>query len=128
MEQSKREVSLGERWQAARPTKTAFFWSCVACALLTMIIGFTWGGWVRGATAQSMAESRAGDAVALRLAQICAGQERQDASANQKLKELKGLETYQRSDYITKQGWARMPGDQETDSKVAEDCAEILAK
>jgi len=127
MEQGKREVSFGDRWQAARPTKTAFFWSCVASAVVTMIIGFTWGGWIRGATAQSMAESRAENAVATRLAHICVVQARHDPSEDQKLKELKALDTYARGDYVTKQGWARMPGEQETDSKVAEDCAELLA-
>ena len=126
MEQTKHEVSLGDRWQAARPTKTAFFWSCVASAVVTMIIGFTWGGWVRGATAQSMAEARAEDAVAKRLAHICVVQSQQDPTRDQKLKELKALDAYARGDYVSKQGWAKMPGEQDTDSKVAEDCAELL--
>jgi hypothetical protein len=128
MEQGNRELTFGDKWRAARPTKTAFFWSCVATAVVTMIIGFTWGGWVRGATAQSMAEAKAEDAVATRLAHICVVQARQDPTRDQKLKELKGLSAYERGDYVTKQGWAKMPGEQETDSKVAEDCAELLAE
>jgi hypothetical protein len=126
MEQGKPELSFGDKWQAARPTKTALFWSCVASAVVTMIIGFTWGGWVRGATAQSMAESKAEDAVATRLAHICVVQARQDPARDQKLKELKGLSAYERGDYVAKQGWAKMPGEQETDRKVAEDCAGLL--
>jgi hypothetical protein len=128
MEQEQRKLSFGDRWRIARPTKTAFFWSCLASAVVTMIIGFTWGGWVRGATAQSMAESRAEHAVATRLAQICIVQARHDPNSAQKLKELKGLEPYERGDYVARQGWARMPGEQETDSRVAEDCAERLAQ
>jgi hypothetical protein len=128
MEQSKRELSLGNRWQAARPTKTALFWSCVASVVVTMIIGFTWGGWVRGATAQSMAETRAEDAVAKRLAQICVFQSRQDPARDQKLKELKDLSAFERGDYVDKQGWARMPGEPRTDREVAEDCAGLLTK
>jgi len=128
MEQGKREMSFGDRWSAARPTKTALFWSCVASAVLTMIIGFTWGGWVRGATAQSMAEVMAEDAIVKRLAPICALQFRQDPARDQKLKELKGLGPYERSDYVEKQGWAKMPGEQATDRRVAEDCAKLLTE
>ncbi len=31
-------------------------WGAIGGAILTMIIGFNWGGWVTGGTAQSMAE------------------------------------------------------------------------
>jgi hypothetical protein len=51
--------SLGQRWEAARPTKTLTFWSCVACVAATMVVGFTWGGWTTGGTAQAMAEEAA---------------------------------------------------------------------
>jgi len=68
MERGSEKVSLGQRWTKARPTKTLVFWLCVACAALTMIVGFTWGGWVRGATARSMAEAGAEEAVVKHLA------------------------------------------------------------
>jgi hypothetical protein len=128
MEQDMHQPSFGDKWQAARPTKTAFFWSCVASAVVTMIIGFTWGGWVRGATAQSIAEARAEDAVATRLAHICVFQARQDPARDQKIKELRNMGVYSRADYVAKQGWAKMPGEQGTDNKVAEDCAELLTE
>jgi len=119
---------FADRWQGARPTKTAFFWACVASALVTMIIGFTWGGWVRGATAQSMAEVKAEDAVAKRLAHICMFQSQQDPAREQKLRQLKELGAYERGSYVEKQGWAKMPGEQDSDTKVAEDCAALLTR
>jgi hypothetical protein len=125
MEQPKR-LSVGQRWSASRPTKAALFWSCVASAVITMIIGFTWGGWVRGATAQSMAAAMAEDAVAKRLAPICVAQFKEDPAHDQKLKELRELSVYERGDYAKKQVWAKMPGEQETDSKVAEECAKLV--
>jgi len=130
MDQSKSfaDKSFGDKWQDARPSKTAFFWACVASAVVTMIIGFTWGGWVRGATAQSMAEVRAEGAVAKRLAHICVVQSQQDPARDQKLKDLKALSSYDRESYVEKQGWAKMPGEQDTDTKVAEDCAELLTQ
>jgi len=127
MEQPKR-LSLGQRWSVSRPTKAALFWSCVASAVITMIVGFTWGGWVRGATAQNMALVMAEDAVVKRLASICVAQFQEDPAHDQKLKEVKELSVYERGDYVKKKVWAKMPGEQETDSKVAEECAKLITE
>jgi hypothetical protein len=127
MERMNGRVGFGQQWLKARPKKTTVFWSWVACAVLTMIIGFTWGGWVRGATARSMAETEAADAVVKHLAPICVVQSQQDPAKNQKLKELKDLSAYERGDYVKKQGWAKMPGEGEADSKVADECAKLLS-
>ncbi len=127
MEQATRKRSVGERWSAVRPTKTVVFWSWVACAVLTMIVGFTWGGWVRGATARSMADTAAEEAVVKHLAPICVVQFKQDPARDQKLKELNALSVYERSDYVQKQGWAKMPGEVAPDSKVADECAKLIS-
>jgi hypothetical protein len=126
MERGIEKVSLGQRWAKARPTKTLAFWLCAACAALTMIVGFTWGGWVRGATARSMAEAGAEDAVVKHLAPICVGQFQQDPARDQKLKELRDMNAYERGDYVKKQGWAKMPGAGEADGKVADECARLI--
>jgi len=128
MGQDRPAISIGQRWSARRPTKTALFWSCVASSVLTMIIGFTWGGWVRGATAQSMAAVMAEDAVVKRLAPICVVQFKQDPTSEQKLKEVKELSAYERGDYVKKQGWAKMPGEREADTTVAEECAKLISQ
>ena len=119
-------VSLGQKWSGARPTKTVVFWFCVASVVVTMIIGFTWGGWVTGGTAREMAKVMAEDAVARRLASICVVRFEQDPGKDQKLKELKEMSTWQRGDYVKKQGWATLPGEKEPDSKVADECAKLL--
>ena len=126
MEQSTQKVSLGQRWGAARPTKTAVFWACVASAVVTMILGFTWGGWVTGGTARIMAEAAGADAVVTRLAPICVVQFKLDTRNGQKLKELTDTGVWNRSDYVKKQGWATMPGEKEADSRVAAECAKLL--
>lgn len=127
MKQDERKASFGERWDAARPTKTIVFWSWIGSIVLTMIIGFAWGGWVTGGTAQKMAEVMAGEAVVQRLAPICVTQFNQDPDKDQKLAELKNIGTYQRSKYVRDQGWATMPGEAEADTKVADGCAKLLA-
>jgi len=129
MEQDKKDwqkVGFGQRWSQVRPTKTIVFWSWVASVVVTMIIGFTWGGWVTGRTARNMAEVMAEDAVVRRLAPICVLQFKKDPGKDQKLKELKETSTYQRGDYVRNQGWATMPGEKEPDSKVADECAKLL--
>jgi len=120
------KLSMRQRWDEARPTKTLVFWSWVASVVLTMIIGFAWGGWVTGGTARSMAATMAEDAVVKRLAPVCVIRFKQEAGTDQKLKELKETSGWQRGEYVEKQGWATMPGEEKPDSKIAEECARLL--
>ena len=124
--EQKRKVSFKEWWSDARPTKTAVFWSWIASIILTMIIGFAWGGWVTGGTAKSLAEKMAEDAVVKRLVPMCVVQFKQAPGKDQKLKELEKTDTWQRSEYVEKQGWATMPGEEKPDSRVASECVALL--
>ena len=126
MDQNRERSSLGQRWSDARPSKTLVFWACVASAVLTMIVGFTWGGWVTGGTARTTAENTAHEAVVKRLAPICVVLSGQDPAKAVKLVAMKDESTWQRGEYIGKQGWATMPGEQEPDRRVAEACATLL--
>ena len=118
--------SLGQRWSAARPTKTVLVWSWVASIVVTMIIGFTWGGWVTGATARQMADVNGQDAVVKRLAPMCVLQAQQDGKKDRKLKGLKATGTWEQTEFVVKQGWATMPGEKTADSKVAGECVKLL--
>ena len=118
--------SIGQRWSAARPMKTVVFWSWVVSIVVTMIIGFTWGGWVTGGTARSMADVIGQEAVVKRLAPMCVVQFKLDGQKDQKLKELKGTGTWEKTEYVKKQGWATMPGEKEADTKVADECVKLL--
>jgi hypothetical protein len=91
-----------------------------------MIVGFSWGGWVTGSTARSMATVTGEDAVVKRLAPICVVQSTQDPGKALKLKEVQATDTWQRGDYVKKQGWATMPGEKEPDGKVADECVKLL--
>jgi hypothetical protein len=126
MDANRSKPSLGQRWSDAQPTKTVLFWSCVASMVLTMIVGFSWGGWVTGGTARQTAETMARDAVVQRLAPICVTQSGRDLGKGQKLVALKDESSWQRGEYVGKQGWATMPGEQEPDRRVAELCATLL--
>jgi hypothetical protein len=120
--------SFSQRFSESRPTKTAVFWACAACIVATLIVGFTWGGWVRGATAKSMGVAMAEEAVTKRLAPMCEVQVNGDPARVQKIKALKDLSSYERGDYVKKQGWANLPGDAKPDDKVAEECAKLVVE
>ena len=105
-----------------------FVWGLVVSAVLTMIIGFAFGGWVTGGTSQRMGKEMADEAVIDRLAPICVTQFNQDPEKDKKLQELKEISSYQRGDYVEKQGWATMPGEKEPDSNVANECAKRLVE
>ncbi len=111
-------------WEKIKPA----LWGIVGGAIAAIIIGFAWGGWVTGGTAENMAAESAEVAVVGRLTPICVVQFNQDSQKNQKLKKLKKTQFYERGDYVKKQGWATMPGEKEADSKVAEKCANLLAE
>ena len=120
--------SLGQRWADMQPTKTVLFWSCLITAVVVMIIGFNWGGWMTTGTAEDMSEDMAEDAVVSRLAPMCVVQFLLDPAKAEKLVELKDMSTYSRGSYIEKQGWATIPGEEEPDSDVAEECVNRLMK
>ena len=101
-------------------------WSALGGAIVLAAIGFAWGGWVTGGTAQEMAEEMAENAVVARLAPICVEQFKQDSEKDQKLKDLKKEDSWNRDDYVEKQGWATMLGEKKPDSKVSGKCADML--
>ena len=101
-------------------------WGAAGGAVVLAVIGFTWGGWVMGGTAQRMADEAAQEAVVARLAPICIEQFNQISEKDQKLQKLKDTDSWERSDYVEKQGWATMPGEKDPDSKVAKKCADML--
>jgi hypothetical protein len=122
-----RALSIGETWSQARASKTLLAWACIGTMVLTIIVGFTLGGWTTGVKARYAAEGMASDAVVKRLAPICVVRFKADPNRVQKLKELTEVSSYGKGEYVQKQGWATMPGEDAPDSKVAEECAKLLA-
>lgn len=123
-----RRLSLGQRWGNVALTKTAAFWYGLAAMALILILGFSWGGWMTGGGAQKLATTAANTAVVQRLAPICVAQFQADPAKVEKLAELKALNSYQQSDYVTKQGWATMPGEEKPDFKIASACVKLLTQ
>jgi alpha/beta superfamily hydrolase len=86
------------------------------------IIGFGWGGWVTGGTADFQAKQR----VVAALAPICVVQFQRAADAAVQLAELKKANTWSQPDFVEKAGWATMPGSTEPGQGVAKACVGLL--
>jgi hypothetical protein len=93
-------------------------WGLAIGAVIAMIIGFSWGGWTTSATAHKMST----EAVVESQAAICVAQFMKEANSQEKLKEFEKVESYNRSEFIEKGGWTRMPGQKEAGSGVAMAC------
>ena len=104
----------------------SFFWNAIVGAIIISIVGFGWLGWVTGGTAQQEAKQMSEEAVNDRLAKICVYQAIQDPGKDLKLKELIKESSWTRGDYVIKQGWSTMAGEEEPESGVADKCAELL--
>ena len=115
-----------ERWEAFRPSKTLWFWSVVGAVVLTMIVGFTTGGWTTSGTATEMAEEAARDARAHLVANLCVEKFVMTANATSNLAELKETSSFQRDNFITDGGWVKIAGMTDDAPGAAEMCADQL--
>jgi hypothetical protein len=104
-------------------------WGVVIGSILTMIVGFSWGGWTTSTTANQVAMSRADAAVTAALVPICLAQQKVDGTKGKKLGELRAITaSYDQTDFVMKAGWATFPGKADPNREVAEACAAALVK
>ena len=97
-------------------------WGLIGGAVIAMIIGFAWGGWTTARTTQRMGD----EAVLAARAAICVAQFMKDPNHQAHLQELGKISTYQRSTFIAKGGWDKMPGEDTAGPLVARACADGL--
>jgi hypothetical protein len=98
-------------------------WGLIGGAVLTMILGFVWGGWTTSSTAHGMTQK----AVVASQAAICVAQFVKQPNYEAKLKEFNEVSNWSRGEFIEKGGWDKMPGQEKADSDVARACADGLA-
>ena len=101
-------------------------WSAIGGAIVLAIIGFAWGGWVTGGTAQEKAEEMAEKAVIDHLAPICVSQFLKDPNREERFEQLKAKDSWMRGDYVKEIGWATMPGAESPARGVSDECARLL--
>lgn len=103
-------------------------WGVVVGAVATMIIGFSWMGWVGGGTAERMAAERANSAVIVALTPACVANFMQQPNAATKLAEFQKIESWKQREFVEEGGWATPRGAKTPHSGVANACAEALVK
>jgi hypothetical protein len=108
------------------PSTKPWIQGAVVGAVAAAIVGFSWGGWVTGGSADKQAATAAHDATVTALASICADRFRAQGDATVKIGELSKVSTWDRGGFIERSGFAVMPGSKTADSDVARACAESL--
>jgi hypothetical protein len=135
MQQGQQNIS--QRFKEYQASKTVLFWACAGSVIAATIVGFSWGGWTTGGSAQEMAENSAAQARQELAAVVCVDRFMAAPDVGVQLTALKELErSYQQGKFVADGGWAIIvpassPTDYTTrtdDRKAAGLCAEELAK
>ena len=101
----------------------------VVGAIATMIVGFSYGGWMLSSSAEKLAQQQSRAAVTEALVPVCIGQSQADPEVAAKMAQLKTLtSSYQQREFVIQSGWATMPAADSPNSELATACADALLK
>jgi hypothetical protein len=126
-EEEKTMVDFREKFSAYRASKKVLIWSWVGVAALTMVIGFTWGGWVTGGSATERAETAAEKAVAALAADVCFNRFMAAPDAQASLAAFNEESAYSRAKYVEEGGWTTLGGRDKPIRGASKLCADQLA-
>ena len=101
-----------------------------AGAIATIIIGFSWGGWMLGSTAKKLATDETRSAVVTIAAPACAEHFVNKAN-DEKWAEYQKVDTWRRDTFIKEAGYTTVTGlvnDYSTSSAIADACVKALNK
>ena len=107
--------------------KTAI-WGLFSGSVISMIIGFTYGGWMFGSPAFSKGEEIARVAIADRLTPMCMAKFNQDPEKKIKLIEMNSMDVWYAEKYVKDQGWATIPFEDISDNNIADYCTTLIIK
>jgi len=118
--------SFAQRWDEYQVSKTTLAWIVAGSVAATMIVGFNWGGWVLGGTANAMATKAASAARAELAAAVCVHQFMGGTNASAQLTTLQATDSWKRDTFIEEGGWVTLPGNAKPIAGAAELCAQTL--
>ena len=102
-------------------------WGVVFGAVGTMIVGFSWMGWMLGHTTTRLVAEGKESAVVAALTPFCVSSYLKQADASKKLALLReDTSDYTQRDIVEKAGFATMPGNTEPSSGLASACVKAL--
>ena len=120
-------MAIVQQLKDYQPTKTTLLWSMAGAAALTMFVGFTWGGWVTGGTAATMAQDAAEESTAKLAAVVCVERFVNAPDAAAQLAALKETSRWKQRSFVEDGNWTRLAGMDEPVDGAADLCAEQLA-
>jgi hypothetical protein len=129
--------TLSQRFDDYQASKTVLFWACAGSVIVATVVGFSWGGWVTGGSAQEMAEESAAQARQALAAVVCVDRFMAAPDAGVQLTALQEITTPRaQGKFVEDGGWAIIvpasdPPDYKAranDRKAAGLCAEELAR
>jgi pimeloyl-ACP methyl ester carboxylesterase len=129
--------TLSQRFDDYQASKTVLFWACAGSVIAAIVVGFSWGGWVTGGTAQEMAEDSAAQARQQLAAVVCVDRFMAAPDAGIQLTALREMTSPRaQGKFVEDGGWAMIvPASSPTDYEARADhreaavlCAEELAK
>ena len=106
-------------------SSTRLLQGAAAGAVATMFVGFYWGGWSLGSTADKMAKERSDLAVVAALAPVCAEKFRALPDAEAKKVTLSKVDLWKRRDEFPKE-FVTLPGETYPNSALVDACYTLL--
>jgi hypothetical protein len=94
-------------------------------AVATMVVGFNWGGWSLGSTADKMARERSERAVIAALAPVCADKFGAMPDAEARKVALAKVDSWRRRDEFPKE-LVTLPGESYPNSALVDACYTLL--
>ena len=101
-------------------------YGAVIGAVFVGVVGFTWGGWVTGGTANDRAMAMSRTDVVASMVPVCLDMARSDPARAEKLETIRAASTYQRRDAVMAAGWATIPGADAPNQDIAQACLAAL--
>ncbi|SNS59934.1 hypothetical protein [Antarctobacter heliothermus] len=101
-------------------------YGAVIGAVVVGIVGFSWGGWVTGSTANDRALAMSRNDVVASMVPVCLDMARSDPGRAEKLETIRAASTYQRRNAVMAAGWATVPGTDAPDRDIAQACLAAL--
>ena len=109
------------------PSLTRLLQGAFVGAIATAFIGFNWGGWVLGSTANDMATTAARTAVVDTLVPICVKNFREAPDAFSRINAFNEMPARERPAFVEQGGWATF-AEEAPAQGIARACAVELAK
>jgi hypothetical protein len=106
---------------------TRLFQGACVGAVVTMFVGFYWGGWSLHSSAEKMATDKANSAVVTALAPVCAEKFRALPDAAAKEAALIKVDSWKRRDEFPKE-LITLPGESYPNSALVDACYSLLQK